>query len=140
MRIFKIFSPAIAVSAVLIFIASFASSSLAGPLAPAQAAATVEAQRAGALPVETIGHRRWYGGGWGWGGYGFYGPSIYIGPAYRYGYGYYPRYYGYYGGGYYPRYYPRYSTYYDDGYYYRPYRAYHRRWARERFEHPLGRR
>lgn len=139
MRIFKIFGPAIAFSAVLIGTSSFAPSSLAGPLAPAQAAAAAEAQHAASPPVETIGHRRWYGGGWGWGGYGFYGPSIYIGPAYGYGYGYYPRNYGYYGA-YYPRYYPRYSTYYDDGYYHRPYRTYNRRWARERFEHPLGRR
>lgn len=64
------------------------------------------------------------------------GVSIYIGP----GYGYYPS-YGYADYGYYPRYrsYSRYS-YYDDGYYDRPYRRHNRRWAKERFEHPLGRR
>jgi hypothetical protein len=59
------------------------------------------------------------------------GFGIYIGPSYGYGY----RDYGYgYDDDYY--YYPRRSYYYG----YRPYRKYGRRWARERFEHPLGRR
>lgn len=60
--------------------------------------------------VQDVRHRRWGGVG------------IYIGPGY-----------GYYSGGYYPSY-----GYYDDGY--RPYRRHSRRWVKERFEHPLGRR
>jgi hypothetical protein len=96
----------------------------------AAAAISVTTANAGSIPaagaakavystnmVDNVRHR---GGG---------GIGIYIGPSYGYGYGYYPRSY----------YAPRYS-YYDDGYYYRPYRRHHHRWARERFEHPLGRR
>jgi len=74
------------------------------------------------------------------------GFGIYIGPGYGYrdygygGYGY--RSYGY--RSYYDDYdyYPRrgYRTRYYDGGYYDGGRRYNRRWARERFEHPLGRR
>jgi len=72
--------------------------------------------------VETVRHR----------GRGF---GLYIGPSYGYGYGYYPRYRSYDYGYYYPR-----RSYYSYDRYDRPYRRYNRRWAKERFEHPLGRR
>lgn len=73
--------------------------------------------------VQDVRYRRWGGVG------------IYIGPSY----GYYPRYGD---GGYYSDYgyYPRYrSSYYGDRYD-RGYPKYSRRWTKERFEHPLGRR
>lgn len=67
------------------------------------------------------------------------GFSLYIGPGYGYGYrGYGYRDYSYYDDDddyYYPR--RRYYRYYDGD---RHYRKYSRRWTRERFQHPLGRR
>lgn len=109
-------SKAALTTAALLAASIFTASAHAGGMSVGAAAldrATVD-QSAGVDPVR---HR---------GGRGF---SLYIGPSYGYGYGYYPRR---------SYYYPRYS-YYDDGYYYRPYRR-DRRWVRERFEHPLGRR
>ncbi len=102
---------------------------LIGASAAAQNAAAAPLPQAGAKAAEGTGtvqdvrYRRWGGVG------------IYIGPSY----GYYPS-YGY--GGYYRDYgyYPRYRySYYDDGYD-RGYYKYSRRWTKERFEHPLGRR
>jgi hypothetical protein len=107
--------PAIALSAIVLGIGAAAGTAAAGPLTSAKGAAVTEAQHA---TVHDVRHRRRGGVG------------IFIGPDYDYDYG-----YGYgYG--------PRYGYYYDDGYYdydYRP-RRYSRRWVRERFEHPLGRR
>lgn len=118
----KNYGLAIALPALLLGIAATSIGATAAPMSPARAATALD--HAQTNTIEPVRHRRWGGGGIG----------IYIGPSY--GYGYYPRSYGYY---------PRYrSSYYDDydGGYYRPYRRHHhnRRWARERFEHPLGRR
>lgn len=100
------------------------SAPLSGTPANAAPLATVKSAVPDRQPtqVQDVRHR-------GWGGVG-----IYIGPSY----GYYPR-YGYYDDGYYdyPRYRYRQSYYYDD---YRPHRKYSRRWTKDRFEHPLGRR
>ena len=115
----KTFSAAIA-AAVLLGTTALAGSAAAAPMSPA--GATIDSSsNTGA--VEHVRHRRWGGVG------------IYVGP----GYGYYPS-YGYYDDyDYYPRrYYPRRSYYYDR--YDRPYRKHSRRWVKERFEHPLGRR
>ncbi len=113
----KKFAQAVASAAVLFGVGTAAHTAAAAPLVQTQAATASTDKGA----VQNIRHR-------GWGGVG-----IYIGPSYG---GYYDGYYGY----------PRYRTYgyrYSDGYYDRPYRYrhyHHRRWARERFEHPLGRR
>jgi hypothetical protein len=108
----------IALAAILLGTSLAAGAATAGSLPSAKAAATIH----GALgDVQPVRHRGWRGGP---------GIGIYIGPSY----GYYPR-YRYYDDDYYPR---RSYYYYDDGY--RPYRKHSRRWVRERFEHPLGRR
>lgn len=102
----------------LIGAAAAAAPSLAGPFSPVPSAAA----KAAAAPysVERVGHRKWRRGGIG----------IVIEPGYGYGYDDYPRYRSY--------------DYDDYGYYddddYRPYRRHSRKWVRERFEHPLGRR
>lgn len=62
------------------------------------------------------------------------GFGLYIGPSYGYDYGY----RDYYDDDYYYDYPRRYRSY--DYYYDRPYRKHSRRWVRERFQHPLGRR
>lgn len=102
---------------------------LIGASAAAQTAAAAPLSQTGVRTAEATGtvqdvrYRRWGGVG------------IYIGPSY----GYYPSYGygGYYGDyGYYPRY--RYGYYGDR--YDRDYPKYSRRWTKERFEHPLGRR
>lgn len=115
----KTFGPAIA-AAMLLGMTALADSATAAPMS--SAAATIDTQSTTGT-IQPVRHRRWGGVG------------IYIGP----GYGYYPR-YGYYDDyDYYPRrYYPRRSYYYDR--YDRPYRKHNRRWVKERFEHPLGRR
>jgi hypothetical protein len=118
----KALGPAIAAATILLGMGAFGLGAAAAPLSSATATNPTSG------PVQHVGHR-------GWGGVG-----IYIGP----GYGYYPSYeYGYY---------PRRSYYYDDYDYYprrsysyydrydRPYRKHSRRWVKERFEHPLGRR
>lgn len=114
MSIFKLHGAAIALPAIVLGMAvGGGGPAAAGPLAAANGTA-VSDHTPGS--VHDVRHRRR-------GGF-----SIYIGPGYDYGYGYGPRYRTYY---------------YDDGYYdddyYRPHR-HSRRWVRERFEHPLGRR
>jgi hypothetical protein len=108
-----------------------ATSARAVPLPSARLAAS-DAAAASVDNVQQVRHRRWRHRGWYGGGYyGFYAPPVYVVPRYSaYDYGY-PGYYSYAP----PRYY------YDDYVYYeRPYRRHSRAWARERFEHPLGRR
>jgi hypothetical protein len=109
----KIHGPAIAAVAMLLGMTAAGSVATAGPLPSAKAGD----QTHGA--VQPVRHGRWGGVG------------IYIGPSYGYydGYGYYDDY----------DYYPRRSYYYYDRYD-RPYRKHSRRWVKERFEHPLGRR
>jgi hypothetical protein len=128
MSIMKALKPAAAVAAALLGVSLAAGTATATPLTSTKAAVDAAAQNGSA--VQSVRWRRWGGH---WGGFGFYGPSIYIGPGYGYGYGYYPRYsyypYSYYDYGYYrPRYY---GGYYGYG---------HRRWVQNRFRHPLGRR
>lgn len=111
MRTSKLFAPTLATAAMLLGATSIGGAATAGPLSPATATSETPAV------VQPVRHGRWGGVG------------IYIGP----GYGYYPS-YGYYDDyDYYPR-----RSYYRDRYD-RPYR-HSRRWTKERFEHPLGRR
>lgn len=113
MSIISIRGAVIALSTLLLGLASTAA--MASPLVGSDAAASAKARPGN---VQDVRHR-------GWGGIG-----VYIGPRYGYGYRYGPRYrHRYYGDRYYS-----YGNYYD-----RPYR-HSRRWARERFKHPLGRR
>lgn len=117
------YRPAIAFAGVVASIALMSGAAQAGPAPTAKAVAGSEHAQGN---VQDVRHRRWGGVG------------IYVGPGYGYySGGYYPS-YGYYDDGYYPRYRYRHSYYDDDGY--RPYRRHSRRWAKERFEHPLGRR
>lgn len=115
----KIYGQGLALAALLIGSSVVAGATTAGPLASANPATSIDGARG---DVQAIGHRGRRGG-----------PSIgiYIGP----------------GGGYYDDYdyddydyYPRRRSYYYDDYAYRSYRKHSRRWVRERFEHPLGRR
>lgn len=113
MRNIALQSMAVALSAIVLGLGTPAA---AGPATPANGA-SLSHQAEG--NVQHVRHGRWGGVG------------IYIGPGYGYDYGY--------------AYGPRYRSYYDDDYYYddyeyRPRRYHSRRWARERFEHPLGRR
>ncbi|HYD15967.1 MAG TPA: hypothetical protein VEA77_06165 [Hyphomicrobium sp.] len=113
MSIPKLRSGAIAFAAILL-----GGTTIAAHAAPLPSANTKAAADTASSAVHSVRHR-------GWGGVG-----IYIGPSYG---GYYDGYYGY----------PRYRSYgyrYSDAYYDRPYRYHNRRWARERFRHPLGRR
>lgn len=114
----KIHSHGIALAAILLGASLTSGAATAGPLAAATNIASIDGAQSS--NVQTIRHR-------GWGGVG-----IYIGPSY----GYYPR-YGYYDDGY--DYYPRRRAYRSYGYD-RRYRKHSRRWVKERFEHPLGRR
>lgn len=114
----KIFGSAIA-AAIILGTTALADGAAAAPMSPA--ATTIDPASNGAA-MQPVRHRRWGGVG------------IYIGPSY----GYYPSYDGYYDDDYYD-YYPRRSYYYYDRYD-RPYRKHSRRWVKERFEHPLGRR
>lgn len=134
MSISKSFGALAALAAAALAFPLASGSATAAPLAAAKSAVSDQAPG----NVQDVRHRGWRGGG-----FAFYGPGIYIGP--RYG-GYYNGYYGGYGysgyrdygsydDGYYPRY--RYSR---DRYYDRPHRKYSRRWTKDRFEHPLGRR
>jgi len=118
MSIPKIQSRGIALAAVLLSTPLVAGAATAGSLPAANEIASTGSTQG---TVQRVGHR-------GWGGIG-----IYVGPSY----GHYPS-YGYYDDDYYD-YYPRRrsSYYYDDD---RPYRKHSRRWVKERFEHPLGRR
>lgn len=118
MSISKIYSRGMAYAALLIGTSLAAGAATGGPLPAAKDAASIATAQDNVQPVR---HRRWGGVG------------IYIGP----GYGYYPS-YGYYDDDY--DYYPRRSYYYYDDGYDRRYRKHSRRWVKERFEHPLGRR
>jgi hypothetical protein len=120
MSISKTLGPALAGAAMLVGLTALGGVAPAGPLSLAVTAAADHAP-AGVQPVR---HGRWGGVG------------IYIGP----GYGYYPDdgyYDGYYDDDYY--YSRRRSSYYYDRYD-RPSHRHSRRWVKERFEHPLGRR
>lgn len=113
----KAYAIAAAISATALGIGVAAGPAAAGSLTSAsRAAASDHAQGT----IHDVRHRRR-------GGFGIYiGPDYY--DDYGYGYGYGPS-YGYYDDGYY----------YSDDHDYRP-RRHSRRWVKERFEHPLGRR
>jgi hypothetical protein len=121
MSISTTYRSAITLAAMLAGTAAVGGVAAAGPLPSATAADASVSQAA----VQPVRHGRWGGVG------------ITIGPSY----GYYPSYGSYYDDddgydGY--DYSPRRSYSYDR--YYRPYRTHSRRWVKERFEHPLGRR
>ncbi len=119
MSISKTLGPAFAGAAMLVGLTALGGVALAAPLSPA-----VTATDPAPVGVQPVRHGRWGGVG------------IYIGPGYGFypDYGYYD---GYYGDDYY---YPRRSYYYYDRYDDRPSHRHSRRWVKERFEHPLGRR
>lgn len=107
----KTFGAALASLTLALGAAAWSGGAAAGPLASNGGESVGKAASQNA--AQPVRHRRWGGGGVG----------IYIGP----GYDYYDRY------GYYPSY-----GYYNDRYY--GHHRHSRRWVRNRFQHPLGRR